>query len=130
MNTIAENGGTKTAFLVDTTQNAAAQLSAALGSIRTTTALDCTYTIPPPPAGEALQPGMVNVNYTNSAGTVTTVLQDPDGTPCSAGSGWQYSADGNQINLCGKACNDVKADKGGKIQVLFGCATKIGEPPR
>ena len=24
----------------------------------------------------------------------------------------------------------VKADKGAKIQVLFGCATKIGDPPR
>ena len=130
LNSIAENGGTKAAFLVDTTQSAAAQLSAALASIRTTTALDCVYTIPSPPAGEALQPGMVNVNYTNSAGTVTTVLQDPVGTTCAAGSGWQYSADGTQINLCGKACNDVKADKGGKIQVLFGCATKIGDPPR
>src|SRR6478752_2520070 len=80
LNSIAENGGTKAAFLVDTTQSAAAQLSAALASIRTTTALDCVYTIPSPPAGEALQPGMVNVNYTNSAGTVTTVLQDPVGT--------------------------------------------------
>ncbi|HEY3255422.1 MAG TPA: vWA domain-containing protein [Polyangiaceae bacterium] len=130
LNTIAENGGTKAAFLVDTTQNAATQLSAALASIRTTTALDCTYNIPTPPAGQALEPGKVNVNYTNSAGTVTTVPQDPPNTACTAGSGWQYSADGTQINLCGKACNDVKADKGGKIQVLFGCATQVGNPPK
>jgi len=130
LNSIAENGGTKAAFLVDTSQNAAMQLSAALASIRSTTALDCTYTIPPPPAGQALEPGKVNVNYTNAAGTVTTVPQDPPNVDCTAGSGWQYSADGKQINLCGKACNDVKADKGGKIQVLFGCATQIGNPPK
>jgi len=129
LNTIAVSGGTKQAFLVDTTQNAAAQLSAALASIRSTTALDCTYNVPKPPAGQALEPGKVNVNYTNGAGAVTTVGQDPPGTACSAGNGWQYSTDGTQINLCGKACADVKADKGGKIQVLFGCATQIGEPP-
>ncbi len=56
LNSIAENGGTKTAFFVDTTQNAASQLSAALASIRNTTALDCTYTIPPPPQVRSLQP--------------------------------------------------------------------------
>ena len=77
-----------------------------------------------------MEPGNVNVNYTNGAGVVTTVLKDPMGVDCAAGSGWQYSADGKQINLCGKACNDVKADKGGKIQVLFGCATQVGNPPK
>jgi len=130
LNSIAENGGTKAAFLVDTSGNAASQLSAALATIRATSALDCTYSVPTPPAGQTLEPGKVNITYTDSAGKVTTVLQDPAGTSCDAGSGWQYSADGKQINLCGKACNDVKADKGGKLQVLFGCATQIGNPPK
>jgi hypothetical protein len=130
LNSIAENGGTKAAFLVDTSGNAASQLSAALGSIRSTTAIDCAYAIPAPPAGQALVPGKVNVEFTSGTGSVTQVLQDPPNTACSAGSGWQYSADGTQITLCGKACNDVKADKGGKIQVLFGCDTVIGDPPR
>lgn len=130
LNTIAENGGTKSAFLVDTSGNAAAQLSAALATIRSTTALDCTYTVPSPPAGQTLDPSRVNITYTNSAGTVTTLLQDPPGTSCDAGSGWQYSTDGKTINLCGKACNDVKADKNGKLQVLFGCTTQVGNPPK
>ncbi|HET7543239.1 MAG TPA: vWA domain-containing protein [Polyangiaceae bacterium] len=128
LNSIAENGGTKSAFLVDTSGNAAQQLSAALATIRATSALDCTYTVPTPPSGQALEPGKVNVEYTNSAGMVTKILQDPAGTSCDAGSGWQYSADGKQINLCGKACTDVKADKGGKLQVLFGCSTQVGIP--
>jgi len=130
LNTIAESGGTKAAFLVDTSGNAAAQLSAALASIRSTTALDCTYTVPAPPKGQTLDPSKVNITYTNSSGTVTTLLQDPPGTACDAGSGWQYSADGKTINLCGKACNDVKADKNGKLQVLFGCTTQVGNPPK
>jgi len=130
LNSIAQNGGTKAAFLVDTSGNAATQLSAALASIRSTTALDCTYAVPAPPSGQALDPNLVNVEYTTSSGTVTKVLQDPPGTTCAAGSGWQYSADGKTINLCGKACNDVKADKGGKIQVLFGCTTVVGNPPK
>jgi len=130
LNSIAEAGGTQAAFLVDTSQNAAAQLSTALASIRSTTALDCVYSIPAPPAGDTLDPSLVNVEYTSSTGAVTRVLQDPPMTTCAAGSGWQYSTDMTQILLCGKACNDVKADKGGKIQVLFGCQTKIGDPPK
>jgi len=130
LNTIAENGGTKAAFLVDTSGNAASQLSAALATIRSTTALDCTYTVPAPPKGQTLDPSKVNITYTSSTGTVTNVLQDPPGTSCDAGSGWQYSADGKTINLCGKACNDVKADKNGKLQVLFGCTTQVGNPPK
>src|SRR6478736_5189520 len=130
LNSIAENGGTKAAFLVDTAGNAASQLSAALATIRSTSALDCTYTIPAPPKGQSLDPSKVNITYTNSAGTVTTLTQDPAGTSCDAGSGWQYSADGKTINLCGKACNDVKADKNGKLQVLFGCTTVVGNPPK
>jgi len=127
----AAGSGSKTkAFLVDTSQNAATQLTAALSGIRMNTAVDCTYTIPPPPAGQTLETGKVNVNYTDSKGAVTKVTQDPPGTACAAGAGWQYSADGTQINLCGSACNTIKADPGGKIQVLFGCATEVGNPPK
>jgi hypothetical protein len=130
LNLIAANGGTKAAFLVDTSQNAAAQLSAALGTIRSTTALDCTYTIPAPPAGKTFVKTEVNIEYTNGAGTVTKVGPTQENADCNTAPGWQYSADGKQINLCGKTCSDVKADKGGKIQVLFGCPTQPEEVPK
>jgi hypothetical protein len=135
LNSIAKGGGTNTAFLVETSQNAAAQLSAALASIRSTTALDCTYAVPSPPKGETLEPSLVNVEYTSGTGVVSKVLQSPKDPAtmkyydCATSNGWQYSPDGKQINLCGKACSDVKADKGGKIQVLFGCKTDVGDPP-
>lgn len=129
LDSIALSGGTNKAFLVDTTQDAAAQLTAALATIRGNAVLDCTYTIPAAPKGQTLEPGKVNVNYTSSAGVATKVLQDPAGVTCDKGAGWQYSSDGKQINLCGAACNAVKADPGGKIQVLFGCTTEVGNPP-
>ena len=118
------------AFLVDTSKDAASQLSTALASIRGKAALDCTYTVPAPPAGQTLKLTQVNVAYTSSKGVVTNVTQDPPNVACSAGSGWQYSSDNKQINLCGAACEAVKADPGGKMQVLFGCDTKVGEPPK
>jgi len=130
LNSIAASGGTTKAFLIDTTQNAASQLAAALASIRTTAVVGCTYTIPAPPQGQTLDPAKVNVTYTDSKGKVTNVLQDPAGTACAMGSGWQYSADGSQINLCGSLCTAVKADPGGSLQVLFGCATVVGSPPK
>jgi len=116
------------AFLVDATANAAADLAKALAAIRTSAALGCTYSVPPAPAGETFQPGLVRVEYTDSKGNVKTVLQDPPQTDCAQGQGWQYSADKTQINLCGPQCEAVKADPGGKLQVLFGCATLVAEP--
>ncbi|HEY3667086.1 MAG TPA: vWA domain-containing protein [Polyangiaceae bacterium] len=130
LNKIATAGGTQAAFLIDTKADAAAQLAQALASIRTTAVLGCTYTIPAPPSGQTLQPGLVNVTYTSSKGAVTKVTQDPAGTTCAKGNGWEYSTDGTQINLCGGVCDAVKADPGGKLQVLFGCATEVGMPPK
>ncbi len=131
LQTIADSGsGGKTkAFLVDTSQNAATQLSAALATIRTTAVVGCTYTIPPPPAGMTLEPGLVNVQYTDPKGQVTNILQDPK-PDCANGMGWEYSPDMTQILLCGSACTTVKADSGGSVQVRFGCATQIGNPPK
>jgi hypothetical protein len=128
LNSIAMSGGTTKAFLIDTSQDAATQLSAALASIRTTAVVGCTYTIPPPPAGQTLDPSKVNVTYTNPKGVVTNVLQDAPTTSCTDPNamGWEYSTDGTQINLCGGLCTSIKADPGGSLKVLFGCATQVG----
>ena len=131
LNQIASAGSNNAtpAFLVDATADAPAQLSKALAAIRTTVALGCTYTIPPAPAGQTFQPGLVRVEYTDSKGVVTSVLQDPPATDCAHGQGWQYSPDMTQINLCGAQCDAVKADQAGKLKVQFGCATIVA-PPR
>jgi hypothetical protein len=123
LNQIAAAGGTTQAYLIDTTGNAADQLTAALASIRSNVLLGCTYTIPAPPAGQQIDYSKVNVTYTDPSGKTTDVGRDPSQTACNTG--WQYSADKTQINLCGSLCDSVKANPGGKLTVLFGCTTQI-----
>lgn len=123
---VAEAGGTEAAFRVDTTQDVTAQLTDALASIRSDVTVECTYTIPEPPVGQELDYGRVNVRYTTSSGTAVDIGRDPSPTACTQG--WQYSADGAQIQLCGDTCAMVQADPGARVDVLFGCATTIGEP--
>jgi hypothetical protein len=129
LNMIAASGGTTKAFLVDTTGSAAAEFAAALSTIRSTALLGCTYTIPPPPAGMHFDPSKVNVTYTDSSGKVTDVYEAAAGADCSTATGWEYSTDHTQINLCGALCTSVKSSPGGSLNVLFGCATMMA-PPR
>jgi hypothetical protein len=128
LDAIAEAGGTDAAFRVDTTQDVTAQLTDALASIRSDVTVECTYTIPDPPPGEELDYGRVNVRYTTSSGNAVDIGRDPSTTACTQG--WQYSADGTQIQLCGDTCTMVQADPGARVDVLFGCATNVGEPVR
>ena len=121
LNEIAVAGGTNQAFLIDTSRDAAAQLSAALDDIRGRAVVGCTYEIPAPPAGQQIDYNLVNVRLT-SGGKVTQVYQDQSPT-CQQG--WQYSADKTQINLCGDVCTQVKADPNVKLEVLFGCKTEV-----
>jgi hypothetical protein len=126
LNQIAAAGGTDQAYLIDTGKDAAAQLAQALNSIRSKAVVDCTFSIPPPPTGEALDFNKVNVRYTSSSGQVTDALRDPSPSGCNQG--WQYAADKSQIDLCGDFCNSVKSDPGGSLQILFGCMTKVDIP--
>lgn len=89
----------------------------------------CEVTVPPPPAGETFDPAKVNVLYSPSTGGSVPITRD-DSKPCASGAnGWQYSADGKKILLCGTACSGLKADPGGKVSVQFGCAGKPPPPP-
>ncbi|MGZ3417758.1 MAG: hypothetical protein ACXWUG_20505 [Polyangiales bacterium] len=92
------------------------------------TRVACELTVPPPPTGEKLDPKKVNVSYTPSTGATEPILQDAS-KPCDMGAnGWQYSADGTKILLCGDACKKAQDDLGAKISVEFGCETKIKPP--
>ncbi len=87
----------------------------------------CELTVPAPPPGKVFDPAKVSVIYSPSTGGAIPIKRD-DTKPCEPGAnGWQYSADGKKIFLCGTACSGLKADPGGKVSVQFGCAG--GEPP-
>lgn len=122
---IAQAGGTDAAFAVDTGADVTAQLTEALAQIRDDVVIECTYTIPTPPAGQSFEPGKVNVRYT-SGGATTDIGFNPTTDTCTEG--WQYSTDGTQIIVCGETCEMVKANSDAKIEVLFGCSTKPVDP--
>lgn len=81
----------------------------------------CEYAIPAPPRGQTLDAERVNVLYTPNGGTTETIARDPSATECNQG--WQYTADGRNITLCGDACAAVRANPSSTIEVLFGCQT-------
>jgi Mg-chelatase subunit ChlD len=86
----------------------------------------CAYPIPAPPAGQALDPELVNVLYTPEGADTETIARDPSNHDCSEG--WQYSADGQNIVLCGQVCERVRAEPNATVEVLFGCETVVSEP--
>jgi hypothetical protein len=87
----------------------------------------CEYAVPPPPAGQVIDPLLVNVLYTHSDGKQSTVPQDAAGK-CE--SGWKYDNNDNptKIILCGSDCDAVKGDQGAKIDVIFGCQRQTNVP--
>jgi hypothetical protein len=102
--------------------NLSTALSAALEAITKRT-FSCKYQVPPPPSGQTIDPTKVNVRYTRGTGELVELPKDPSATECK--SGWQYADGGASIQLCEAACNEAKADPKAKIEVLFGCATRI-----
>jgi hypothetical protein len=90
-----------------------AALRAGLNQI--TGELACTYDIPEPPAGQSIDPGLVNLVVTTSSGDAQLVLPDSTGD-CSEG--WQLQ--GGQVVLCEGTCSRVQRD-GASLQLLFGC---------
>jgi hypothetical protein len=103
-----------------------AALSAGLADIAGQIGM-CEYAVPPPPAGETIDPLLVNVLLTGADGTQATIPQDAEGKCLS---GWQYDNNDNptKITLCGSDCERVKSDQGAKIDVIFGCVRETNVP--
>lgn len=127
LNLIAQQGGTSSAFKVDTNANAGQQFLDALNKIRGE-ALGCNYAIPMPESGIP-DYGKVNVQYLPGAGGQPEIIPQVQDMPhCPAnGDGWYYDDNINpsQIILCDATCAKVSADKKGEMQVLTGCATIV-----
>jgi uncharacterized protein YegL len=125
LNQIAKGGGTSQAILVSTTTPASitTDFEKAIGQIKQQ-ALSCEYKIPAPPSGQTLDAANVNVLYTAGSGASDTLTYNKDCT----GAGWRYddAAAPTKVFICPTSCDAVKNDKTGRIDVLFGCATKGG----
>lgn len=112
-------------FDMTTEPDLAAGLSRALEQVAASLR-SCEYPIPTPPDDRTLDPNLVNVLFTPSHGQTRTIGRDPSESDCNEG--WQYSADGSSIVLCGDACEAAKSDVGAKVEILLGCRTVTEEP--
>lgn len=126
LNGIAAAGGTGQAFLVDT-NGAQDQFLQAMNAIRGA-ALSCAYLIPPPPMGEMIDYGAINVEYTPDGGMPQVIPQVASPIACPAsGLAWYYDSNmpPKQILLCPSTCDQISADSKGQVNVAVGCATVI-----
>jgi hypothetical protein len=90
-------------------------------------ALPCTYDIPEPSAGDALDPDRVNFVYQDAAGNSQTIARVAGDSACTQSGGWYYDSpsDPTQIILCPQTCDILVADQDGDVEIQFGCATVV-----
>ncbi len=88
-------------------------------------ALGCVYEVPQPESG-TVDPNSVNVDLT-ADGKSSSPKKRADATDtCTTDGCWDYTdASQSQIELIGKACDDVKNATTAKVQILVGCPTVI-----
>jgi hypothetical protein len=129
LDAIAQAGGTKMAYLVDTA--GVDQLIAAFKSIQQQAAkLACSFAIPPSPTGQMLDPNAVNVRFTatgNPANAVT-LGQVPGGrSQCGPMGGWYLDnpTAPTSISLCDASCQQVNTAPDGVISLVFGCKSIV-----
>lgn len=101
-----------------------AALASALEDIAGQT-VTCELPVPQPDEGE-LDLGLVNVIYSPSAKSSNAQLVPQDTTAgCDTGAnGWQYIDGNTKIRLCGAICETVRADAGGRVDVVLGCPVR------
>ncbi len=118
LNTIASQGGTNAAFVVDTSGNVVQALTDALDTIRGS-ALSCEYLMPETDAG-IVDLDQVDVLFDDGA-TRQTLTRVNDGTGC--GAGWHYddNLSPTRITLCPSTCTAVQAATTGSIDIELGC---------
>ncbi|WP_157906926.1 MULTISPECIES: VWA domain-containing protein [Sorangium] len=132
MNRIAEGGGTKSAYFIDTSSDVTQAFLDALSEIRGTS-LACEYQVPAPSAGQTLDYGTLNVQHTPPEGAdPSTIFYVASEARCDAtAGGWYYDVDPatggtpTKIVMCPATCTHFQA--GGQVQLQVGCKTEI--PP-
>ena len=95
-----------------------------------TAAIPCDFAIPPPPAGEQLDPNQVNV-VTAIGGIPTDIGQVPSSADCAGVvDGWYYDdpVAPTKIVTCPQTCQTLQGHADAVVQILFGCATTPAVP--
>ena len=130
LNRIAEAGGTRRAYLVGN-EDVAANVLAALSTIRGDAAIPCSLEIPEPPLGGAIDYGQVNL-FAGESGVecLSPIYHVTEKMGCGDDGGWYYDnpASPTAVELCPASCESVSRP-GSRLRFSVGCAT-VGDPPR
>ncbi len=135
LDAIAVAGGTNHAFIVNASQNVAAEFAKALADIRGEV-MTCDFKLPEPDgdAGD-IDYGEVNVVYTPGSGAKQTIYYVVNKAGCDPDTGgWYYDTDPAQrtptrIIMCSKTCETVQADDNAKVDIAIGCKS-VTAPPK
>lgn len=130
MNSLAEAGGTDQAFFVSDSATAAAELTSTLNAIRGM-AIACDFPLPSATSsGMAIDPMLINVNYTPTGGTEVQLGLVAGADQCGTEQAWYYDdpAMPTRILLCPAACSTVTGDSGAAISILAGCKPRVVDP--
>ena len=121
LNQIAQAGGTEQAYLTDAADVSGSVLEA-LNAIRADAAIPCDLQIPPPPAGEDLNPALVNVGVCDPQGQIVGTPYMESQAACGTNQGWYYDnpVAPQQIHLCNATCETVNA-AGSSLFFNVGC---------
>jgi hypothetical protein len=89
--------------------------------------IECTWNIPPAPAGQTFNRQQVNVQYAKQGTAAQSVGQVSGQAACGMRSGWYYDDATNptRILVCPATCGDLQNDPQAKLDVLFGCDTQL-----
>ncbi|MEI9938367.1 MAG: hypothetical protein WDO69_14190 [Pseudomonadota bacterium] len=129
LNTIASAGGTKQAFVIDTSHDLTVEFRAALDAVRSTQ-LACEFEIPEPEQGEQLDYSLVNVNFKNGKKASTLLyVADADGCDPLTG-GWYYDTDPQvedptRIVVCPTTCATFESASAASVEIAVGCKTLV-----
>jgi hypothetical protein len=124
LDSIAQSGGTGTAFLVNDANTSA--FIEALKQIKLK-AIACEYAVPKPQSGTDVDYSKVNFQYTPGGGSAELVGNTKDAASCDpVKGGWYYDvpAKPTKILLCPSTCGSLQSDANAKINIILGCDTK------
>jgi len=126
LDTIAQSGGTNTAFNFDKSNVTSDNLVQTLLNI-TNSKIACNYEIPPVPATEVFNKDKVQVIYTPHSGAKQEVPKLSGAAACdrNPNGGWYYDNEANPstIRVCPCSCSNFQA---GTVSVSIGCDPFVG----
>jgi hypothetical protein len=78
----------------------------------------------------AIDPSLINVNYTPTGGMEVLLGLVPSAADCGTSQAWYYDDPmmPTRILLCPAACTTVTADTGAAISILAGCQPRVVDP--